>query len=100
VHEELGELTQAAAANEPQARLQEEIGDLLFAMVNVARKLEIDPETALRDANAKFERRFHAIEAALAKRGRTPEQSSLEEMDALWDAAKEAERNSKPVRPE
>ena len=92
VHEELGELTQAAAANEPQARLQEEIGDLLFAMVNVARKLEIDPETALRDANAKFERRFHAIEAALAARGKTPDQSSLEEMDALWDSAKEAER--------
>jgi MazG family protein len=92
VREELGELSEAVAADEPQARLQEEVGDLLFAMVNVARKLEIDPETALRGANAKFERRFHAIEAALAERGKTPDQSSLEEMDALWDGAKDRER--------
>ncbi len=91
VREETAELGAAVAAKEPQSRLAEELGDLLFALVNAARKLEIDPEAALRDANAKFERRFHSIEAALTARGRTPEQSSLEEMDALWDRAKRAE---------
>ena len=91
VREELAELSAAVAANERQERLHEEVGDLLFALVNVARKLEVDPEAALRDANAKFERRFHSIETALAERGKTPDQSSLEEMDALWDRAKRSE---------
>jgi uncharacterized protein YabN with tetrapyrrole methylase and pyrophosphatase domain len=61
-------------------------------MANLARKLGIEPEDALRAANAKFVRRFHFIEAALAKDGRTPDQSDLAEMDRLWDAAKAAER--------
>ena len=61
-------------------------------MANLARHLGIDPETALRDANAKFTRRFRAVEAALAEGGRRPEQWTLAEMDALWDAAKDAER--------
>ena len=70
----------------------EEMGDLLFVMANLARHLGIDPEAALRAANAKFVRRFAAIEAALAARGKRPEDSDLAEMDALWDAAKAAER--------
>ncbi len=69
-----------------------ELGDLLFAVVNLGRHLKADPEAALRAANAKFERRFAYIEAALAKRGRKPEQATLEEMDALWNEAKANER--------
>ena len=68
-----------------------EIGDLLFAVVNLARHLDADPETVLRQTNLKFERRFAAIERALAGRGKTPQQASLAEMDMLWDEAKEAE---------
>ncbi|WP_136442319.1 nucleoside triphosphate pyrophosphohydrolase [Pacificoceanicola onchidii] len=70
----------------------EEFGDLLFVMANLARHLQIDPEEALRAANAKFTRRFRFIEAELKKDGRTPEDSDLEEMDGLWDAAKLAEK--------
>jgi ATP diphosphatase len=69
-----------------------EAGDLLFAVVNLARHLHADPEAVLRATNQKFERRFASIERALAARGRTPVQSTLEEMDALWDEAKAAER--------
>jgi nucleoside triphosphate diphosphatase len=69
-----------------------EVGDLLFAVVNLARHLEADPEAVLRGTNLKFEQRFAAIEAALAERGRSPRDSSLAEMDELWDAAKEAEK--------
>jgi ATP diphosphatase len=69
-----------------------EVGDLLFAVVNLARHLNADPEAVLRGTNFKFERRFAAIEAALAARGKSPEQSTLEEMDALWDEAKAAEK--------
>jgi ATP diphosphatase len=68
-----------------------EIGDLMFAVVNLARHLDVDPETALRGTNLKFERRFGAIEDALAAKGKTPRDASLAEMDALWDAAKAAE---------
>jgi ATP diphosphatase len=68
-----------------------EVGDLLFAAVNLARHLRADPEAVLRQTNRKFERRFAAIERALAARGKTPAQSTLAEMDALWDEAKAAE---------
>ena len=68
-----------------------EIGDLLFAAVNLARHLHADPETLLRQTNAKFERRFAAIEQALAVRGKAPQDSTLAEMDALWNEAKKAE---------
>lgn len=68
-----------------------EIGDLLFAVVNLARHLNADPEAVLRRTNQKFERRFAAIEQALSARGKTPQQSSLAEMDALWDEAKASE---------
>jgi MazG family protein len=81
--EELAELKQA-----PAAKRQEEFGDLLFVIANLARHLGIDPETALRNANAKFERRFSYIEERLAGIGKTPAQSDLEEMDALWNEAK------------
>ncbi|WP_424927762.1 nucleoside triphosphate pyrophosphohydrolase [Amaricoccus tamworthensis] len=75
-------------------KIIEEYGDLMFVMANLARHLKIDPEAALRAANAKFTRRFGAVETALASQGRTPDQRTLEEMDALWDAAKLAERAS------
>lgn len=79
-------------AETDKAKQAEEFGDLLFVMANLARHLDIDPEAALRGANAKFTRRFRAIEAALADRGKRPEDSGLAEMDALWNAAKAAER--------
>jgi ATP diphosphatase len=69
----------------PTVQMEEEFGDLLFVMANVARHLRLDPETALRKANDKFRRRFAYIEAELARRGKTPAQSSLEEMDAIWN---------------
>ncbi|WP_133488765.1 nucleoside triphosphate pyrophosphohydrolase [Aliiroseovarius marinus] len=75
-----------------QDELREEIGDLLFVVANLARHLDVEPEEALRHANAKFERRFKGIERRLATAGKTPEQSNLEEMDALWEAEKAAER--------
>ena len=74
------------------AKAREELGDLLFVVANLARKLDVEPEDAIRAANAKFVRRFSSIEAALAGRGRTPADSDLVEMDALWNAAKAAER--------
>ncbi|HRO14583.1 MAG TPA: nucleoside triphosphate pyrophosphohydrolase [Paracoccus sp. (in: a-proteobacteria)] len=88
--EETAELV--AARDGDPAHLAEEMGDLLFVMANLARHLKIDPEEALRAANAKFTRRFRSIEQALAAQGRRPEESTLEEMDALWDAAKAAEK--------
>jgi ATP diphosphatase len=91
--EETAELRAELAGPAPDpARLADEIGDMLFVLANLARKLELDPEAALRRANAKFERRFGAIEAALAAEGRTPAEASLAEMEALWQAAKAAER--------
>ena len=72
-----------------------EIGDLLFAVINLARHLDVDPEMALRQTNVKFERRFAAIEHALAAQGKSPQDATLAEMDALWDAAKAAEKAAK-----
>ncbi len=69
------------------------IGDILFVMANIARHLNINPEDALRGANSKFVRRFAHIEKVLAERGKTPSQSTLEEMDALWDEAKALEKS-------
>jgi uncharacterized protein YabN with tetrapyrrole methylase and pyrophosphatase domain len=68
------------------------LGDLLFVYANLARHMKVDPEAALRRANAKFRRRFGRIEEKLAERALTPEQSTLEEMDALWNEAKTEER--------
>ncbi|MFA6266114.1 MAG: nucleoside triphosphate pyrophosphohydrolase [Pseudolabrys sp.] len=78
-----------AAENDKAAA---EVGDLLFAVVNLARHLSADPEAILRGTNAKFERRFTAIEAALAAHGRKPQEATLAEMDALWDQAKAQEK--------
>ncbi len=75
-----------------RAKIEEEFGDLLFVVANVARHLKLDPEAALRAANQKFTRRFHAIERKLAEDGRTPAQSTLAEMDRLWDEAKAGEK--------
>lgn len=72
-----------------------EVGDLLFAVVNLARHLNADPEGILRATNLKFERRFASIEQALAARGKTPSEATLAEMDALWDQAKAAEKSNK-----
>ena len=71
--------------------LAEETGDLLFALVNLARHVGADPESALRRTNAKFERRFASIERALAGQGKAPQQATLAEMDALWNEAKASE---------
>lgn len=97
VREEVGEIAEAMTTTAPadavSERVGEEIGDLLFAAAQLARHYQVNPETALRDANGRFERRFRFIEAKLAERGRTPALATVDEMDALWDAAKKAERN-------
>ena len=88
--EELRELEEARATSKDAT--EAEFGDLLFVLVNLARHWGIDPEAALRRTNAKVERRFAWIEARLSEAGKTPSDSTLEEMDALWNAAKDAER--------
>jgi MazG family protein len=85
--EEVAEL-KAEVATADAERLRDEIGDVLFSVVNVARHLKIDPETALRGANAKFERRFHAVEAGLAAEGTEIGAATLDEMEAHWRRAK------------
>jgi MazG family protein len=89
--EEFAELEEAVAAGDASAQA-EELGDLLFVMANIARHLGVDPEAALRGANAKFSRRFAHIEARLAEEGRTPHESDLAEMDALWNEARAADK--------
>jgi MazG family protein len=88
IEEEIGEIRAELATAAPRERLAGEVGDLLFAVVNLARHLGLDGEAALRATNAKFERRFRAIEDALAATGRRLEDASLDEMEALWQAAK------------
>ncbi|PIB25950.1 nucleoside triphosphate pyrophosphohydrolase [Amylibacter kogurei] len=92
ITEEAGELVEAVQSL-PHDKQVEEFGDLMFVMANLARHLKIDPEEALRSANAKFTRRFEGVEDKLAALGKTPDQSYLEEMDAMWDAVKAGERN-------
>ncbi len=92
--EEAGELTEARDKLS-QAEVTEEFGDLMFVLANLGRHLNVDPEEALRAANAKFVRRFEQIEVDLAAMGKTPAESNLEEMDDLWDAAKAREKASK-----
>ncbi|MFO7921322.1 MAG: nucleoside triphosphate pyrophosphohydrolase [Nioella sp.] len=87
IAEEARELAEARDSL-PQDKIAEEMGDLLFVMANLARHLDVDPEAALRAANAKFTRRFHHIEAELSQRGKAPADSDLAEMDALWTDAK------------
>jgi ATP diphosphatase len=90
--EEIGELRDELVEHPNQDRIAEEMGDILFVCANLARKLGVDPETALRGCNQKFERRFRHIETNLAAQGRRPEQASLGEMEALWVEAKTLEK--------
>jgi len=90
MREEEHELEEAIAS-ENRAHIEDELGDLLFCCVNLARFLDIDPERALRACNRKFERRFGFIEQSLAAQGREPQQATLEEMEALWQQAKQRE---------
>jgi nucleoside triphosphate diphosphatase len=96
IREEADEI-EAALDRKDKEEVAAETGDLLFALVNLARHVDADPESALRTTNAKFERRFAHIERALEAQGRTPEQASLEEMDALWNAAKAEEKRTEEV---
>jgi ATP diphosphatase len=95
IREEADEI-EAALDEHDDAHAATEVGDLLFAVVNLARHLNADPEGILRATNLKFERRFRSIESALAARGKTPKDATLAEMDALWDEAKAAERPNTP----
>jgi ATP diphosphatase len=88
IAEEAAEIVEAQVDGASFAKLEEEMGDLLFAVANLARHMKIDPETALRAANAKFVRRFKVIEKTLAGRGRSTSEASLDEMEAIWQAAK------------
>jgi ATP diphosphatase len=90
INEECAELIEARQKLSHSEQI-EEFGDLMFVMANLARHLKIDPEEALRKASTKFTRRFEAVEAKLADLGKTPQQSNLVEMDALWDAVKQDE---------
>ena len=89
LEEEVLELRAELPSADP-ARLEDELGDMLFVMANLARKLGINAERCLAGANAKFTRRFGHVEAALAGAGKSPADSNLEEMDRLWNAAKSA----------
>jgi len=94
ITEEAAELVDARA-HLTEVEVEEEFGDLLFVMANLARHLNVDPEAALRAANSKFTRRFSRIEDWLAEADRTPDQSDLAEMDALWTRAKQEEKSAK-----
>jgi ATP diphosphatase len=98
IREEANEIAVEIASGD-RKKAAAEVGDLLFAAVNLARHLKIDPEAAVRATNIKFERRFAAIEIALAKQGKRPQDATLAEMDALWNAAKAAEAPQKSARP-
>ena len=91
IEEEIRELGAELAAGSPPERVEDELGDLLFSLVNLARRLELDPEAALRQSNAKFEGRFRRVEALLAEAGKVPREATLDEMDALWERAKREE---------
>jgi uncharacterized protein YabN with tetrapyrrole methylase and pyrophosphatase domain len=90
IAEEAGELADAVTAGD-RDRVDDELGDLLFAVVNVARHLDVEPEAALRLATHKFRRRFEAVEALAAHRGLVMRDADLAELDALWDEVKSAE---------
>jgi MazG family protein len=92
LHEELDEFESARRAGSPE-QLEDELGDLLFVLVNLARFVKVDPEQALRKTNAKFRRRFGHVEEKLAERGASPADSNIEEMESLWQQAKSLERN-------
>ena len=87
LHEELAEFAEARR-REARDELEDELGDLLFVLVNLARFVKVDPEQALRKTNAKFRERFAYVESKLAERGKAPRESNIEEMEALWQEAK------------
>jgi nucleoside triphosphate diphosphatase len=91
--EEVGEL-RAEIAGEDRARLADEMGDILFVVANLARKLDLDPETCLRAGNDKFERRFRGVEVVLAAEGLAPQDAGLAAMEAAWQAVKRAEKKA------
>jgi ATP diphosphatase len=97
IREECDEIEAELAAGADRNAAATEVGDLLFAVVNLARHLDADPEAKLRAANEKFVRRFECIERALAERGKRPQDATLAEMDALWDEAKHRESNDSPL---
>ncbi|MBT4740552.1 MAG: nucleoside triphosphate pyrophosphohydrolase [Rhodospirillaceae bacterium] len=88
IREEMAELEVELAAGSSDERIEDELGDLLFAVVNLARKIKVEPGSALRQTNLKFEQRFRFIERMLAEDDRTPQEASLDEMEALWQRAK------------
>jgi MazG family protein len=92
IDEEIGELHEAIDEKD-QKKIHDEIGDLLFSIANIARKLDVNAEEALQSANRKFMRRFESMESAVRSRGHNLDQLTLEQMDALWDEAKAAERS-------
>jgi MazG family protein len=92
IAEEAHEIADAQAAGASQEKLAEEVGDLLFAVANLARHMKVDPEDALRTANAKFIRRFRFIEQTLASQGKSTAEATLDEMESIWQAAKEEEK--------
>jgi ATP diphosphatase len=96
IEEEVRELRAEIKQNQHD-KIQSEIGDVLFSIVNLGRHFHIDLETALRQTNAKFERRFRYVEMRLREQGKTPQQSTLEEMDRLWDEAKGKEGDRRPA---
>jgi tetrapyrrole methylase family protein/MazG family protein/ATP diphosphatase len=93
IQEEIEELKTEVSRTGENEKVEEEIGDLLFAVVNLARKLGVEPETALKKTNRKFRRRFRHIETELKRQGKTPAESSLEEMDELWNQSKRKAQN-------
>jgi MazG family protein len=98
IAEEVAEIKHEIDVQAEHERLEDEMGDVLFACVNLARKLKIDPERALKRANTKFDRRFRHVEAELRTKGRRPEQATLDEMEALWVDAKTLERKGETGR--
>ncbi|WP_417550441.1 MazG nucleotide pyrophosphohydrolase domain-containing protein [Methylophaga sp.] len=93
IHEELDEVA-AELDDADSSKLQEEIGDLLFAITNLARHLDVDPEQAIQQCNQKFRRRFQYIETQIFKQDKSLQTASLEELDALWDEAKLSEKKN------
>jgi nucleoside triphosphate diphosphatase len=98
--EEVGELHEALASDDSKAHIEEELGDILFVCANLCRKLEVDPEAALRGANAKFQRRFTAMEKLAGERGQSFAELDLDAQERLWQAVKDAERGlNAPAHP-
>ena len=88
IREEITELEAEIRVGAELTKLENEVGDILFAVINLSRKLKVESDSALRQTNRKFEKRFRFIEDMLAANGRRPEETSLQEMESLWELAK------------